>query len=161
MALRKKLYYDILVAGGSVTIGGAQPFADGLGPGEIVFAIRIVAGTGAGFGVGGASIDGADADRYGNVLAPSEFAGATGNFAKAKQAIGAWWAPGSSNVGPAPTDDICIDFIAPTGAASLVAAPAIDPATLRRVFLRGHAIDPGPRIYSGTIYVQRQHTIEV
>jgi hypothetical protein len=150
MAIRKKLYYDISV----------QAVATAL---NVQLVRRFMAGTGLNFG------SDVDLDRYGNVMAPNEFAGATGTFAKAKQAIGAWFqcASGIGGAGEggeaAISPSVCLDFIAQVGDATTL--PNLDPATVRRARLRArirHSLGILVTIrLSGTIYVQRQHAVEV
>jgi hypothetical protein len=158
MALRKKLYYRILIdttqgEGAVISIDGAPPTL--ISP----VAIRFTTSSGR-YG------NNADPDRYGNLLEPNQYAGAVGSGARTRQAIGGWFVP--SLFAPLATPPLlrpyplAIDFIAETGAVG--AAAAIDPATVRRPRARarfvGADLAAGSTI-SGTLYIQRQHSIEV
>jgi hypothetical protein len=144
LRIRKKLYYDMVATRGTT----------------IPFRVRFMAGTGANFGVDD------DPDRYASLMAPNRFSGATGNTAKARQAIGAWLQCLSitasavtppQNLGGAFT----VDFIEHSAA---LGAAAVDPAAVRRAAARirtnGFVLTAGD-VFRGTLYIQRQHTIEV
>jgi hypothetical protein len=124
-------------------------------------------------GVGVPGVNGADADRYGNVLTPIAFAGA-GVLAAAKnrQAVKAWFQASSAAAfvvtGETPSTtflNVCVDFIAPTNVGAYVVAPAIDPATVLRPWLRVK-IDAvltggGLPATDGVIFIEAKHSVEV
>lgn len=136
MAIRNKLYYDITLSTGLNTLIKA-----------------ICASTGADFGS-------ASVDRYSNVLAPNQFNGASGNIAKCRQAIGAWFVPSfASGDALAPARTVVVDFLLAGTVTS------IDPATTRRPRVRVRALpafaSAATNFIRGTLYVQRQNSIEV
>jgi len=140
MALRKKLYYDINTG---VMLNNAG-----------YTAIKaFMASTGANFGV-------ASPDRYGNLMDVNNFTGATGNVARCRQAIGAWFqcaaftvaSVGSLFLGGASN----VDFLQES---TSVVVP--DPATVRRPRVRLRLSVTSGGSVQGVLYVQRQHSIEV
>lgn len=166
MALRKKLYYDMV-------------FGSAVGPTAVAGASlslqirRFVAGTA---GLWGAS----DPDRYGNVMEPNAYAlspgggagGAGGDTVNAtlasggltRQAIGAWFALSNTSTNGAGTvHSFPVDFI-PFNVASF---NSIDPAKRYRPRVRVRCIpafntaSTVAQVARGTLYIQRQHSIEV
>lgn len=145
MALRCKLYYAVALSSNSKGESSLPLVIVNGVPGNPL-AIRFVDSSGS-FG------NDADLDRYGNLIEPNQFAGASGNGAKTRQAIGAWFQVGSG----APNGAFAVDFIPETGA--IAVAPSIDPATVRRPRIRLRY--SGLASALGTLYVQRQNSIEV
>ena len=138
MALRKKLYYDVTV---SPAPGG--PFVSIPGwSARNILPIYFVDG--------GLPLR---PDRYGNLMDPNRYTGASGNAARCRQAIGAWIEQGSGGSGAS----ICIDFVE----ASAPTVPIPDPAAVRRPAVRVKVGTPPNALLQATLYVQRQHSIEV
>jgi hypothetical protein len=151
---RKKLYYDFSV-----------PFPEEAAS-EVIFLLEFCASTGANFGT-------ADADRYGNVMEPNRFAGVATSAAaiqrRCKQAIGGWFQCSQITAGVVGTGEAeaagqvripkaCLDFIK---AAGNLTQPGIDPSTELRPRARVTFNGSSSGHIRGTLYIQRQHSIEI
>lgn len=136
MAKREKLYYDLVIVFPMVSVTREPTFAP---------------------------------DRYGNTFERLDplFAGSPGGL-KARNAVSAWFQCSSFTEGgpPPPMSDVCVDFVDladaslpdPTGGGF----PGLDPVYTSRFQVRVRPFGfPGTFTVRGTLFVQRQHSIEV
>ena len=180
MALRKKLYYEVRVFGAVSDTSAAGVEVEGAlgGAGTILSiasaAIRFIGDQsivnfGVGAGAFGSAAAGSDADLYGNVMDPTLFDGVNpandlSEQMQTRQMVGAWFQLATSDI---QDPQMLVDFISQTATPIAGAGPII-PTAARRPRIRLRPLVPPqvnppnpPQEYSGMLYVQRQHSLEV
>src|SRR3990167_7879075 len=127
MALRKKLYYPIVVSGDSGEVpavpANVQILNDSNNPVMPIasaalrcFGDQSLPDFGVNQGAPGSTAPGSDGDRYGNVMDPNLFAGVDpandlSGQQRTRQAIGVWFQVESRTGNPIPTAKVSLDFI--------------------------------------------------